>query len=262
MRRKRPLERFEAIAQRLVEGSLGRLLGGRLDPLLISAEIANAIEDQQRNGYAPNQFVIQLHPTDFSYLRVKWPETANVLANYVVQIAQQLNLRLASDPHVDVIASPDIARQFAHVHATHSATEVSEATAVYTPVRRYDPLIALRQKDAFLIRNGRTHIALDRPKMTIGRNSECEIVLDDRTISRRHAQIRWRFGRFILYDLGSRGGTYVNGQPITEWVLRPNDVIRIADDRLIYGEGLHDKQEKPPSLGSQITRMMPRRENS
>ena len=61
-------------------------------------------------------------------------------------------------------------------------------------------------------------------------------MLDDRTISRRHAQIRWRFGRFILYDLGSRGGTKVNGVPIEEFVLRVGDVIEIADEQIIYGE--------------------------
>ena len=67
--RRKPLERFETIAKQLVEGSLGRLFGGRLDPLEISAEIAAAIEDTHRDGTAPNQFVISLHPVDFTYIR-------------------------------------------------------------------------------------------------------------------------------------------------------------------------------------------------
>ena len=237
--------KFEAIAQRLVEGSLGRLFGGRLDPVMISAEIAHTIELESAGGFAPNQFEIILHPTDYSYMRLKWPEVSDILIHYVIQIANQLDLELATDPMVSIKPSPDVGRQFVRVDATHVKEEVDGTTQVFVPVSEYDPLQALKETGAYLIVDGYKHIALDKPTITLGRHSECDIMLDDRTISRRHAQIRWRFGRFILYDLGSRGGTKVNGVPIEEFVLRVGDVIQIADEQIIYGE-----ETDPPKLKS------------
>lgn len=228
--------KFESIAQRLVEGSLGRLFGGRLDPVMISAEIAHTIELESAGGYAPNQFEIVLHPTDYSYMRLKWPEVSEILVHYVIQIANQLDLELATDPMVSIKPSPDVGRQFVRVEATHIKEEADGTTQVFVPVSEYDPLIALKETSAYLIVDGYKHVALEKPIMTLGRHSECDIVLDDRTISRRHSQIRWRFGRFILYDLGSRGGTRVNGVAIDEFVLRVGDVIEIADEQIIYGE--------------------------
>ena len=93
--------------------------------------------------------------------------------------------------------------------------------------------------------------------MTLGRRSDCDIVLDSRSVSRRHAQLRWRFGRFIIYDLGSRAGTLVNEQPITEFALRPGDVIELAETSLIYGEEKSADSTTPP-IDEQITKAHPR----
>ena len=57
-------------------------------------------------------------------------------------------------------------------------------------------------------------------------------------ISRRHAQIRWRHGKFVIHDLGSKVGTRKNGLLIRESVLSPGDVIKIGDNAYVYGEGL------------------------
>jgi pSer/pThr/pTyr-binding forkhead associated (FHA) protein len=56
-------------------------------------------------------------------------------------------------------------------------------------------------------------------------------------VSRQHAQIRWRFDRFILYDVSSRGRTAVNGELVSETVLRAGDVIALSDALLVYAEG-------------------------
>ena len=251
------MQRFEAIAQRLVEGSLGRLLGGRLDPLEISAELTRTIERTHKHGYAPNHFQIQLHPTDFTYLRTKWPDVAAVLTDYVVNIAKDANLVLRSDPQVELLASPDIQRHFAHIHATHVAGDV-ESTAMFAAVKVNDPLEALTALDAFVIVDGGKHIALDKAQLTLGRRTECDIVLEGAQVSRRHAQIRWRFGRFVIFDLGSRAGTFVNQEPISEFVLRPGDVIQLADVRLIYGEGLAQTHaHKPIRPHGQMTEARP-----
>jgi pSer/pThr/pTyr-binding forkhead associated (FHA) protein len=87
-------------------------------------------------------------------------------------------------------------------------------------------------------------VALERPFLSIGRRTENDLVLDSPTVSRRHAQLRWRYGRFVLYDLSGRPGrTLVNSQPVSEYALQSGDVITLANVKLIYGEG--DDQHPP-----------------
>lgn len=86
--------------------------------------------------------------------------------------------------------------------------------------------------------------------MTIGRRIDNDIVIESPSISRRHAQIRWRYGRFVIYDLGSRGGTKVNGERVTESVLHNGDVISLSQVPLIYGEGLSEDERERPRPGT------------
>ncbi len=75
-------------------------------------------------------------------------------------------------------------------------------------------------------------IAIDRPAITIGRAGSGELIdvaFPERQISRRHAEIVWQDGRHQLRDLGSKNGTYLNGQPAREaMALQDNDIISLA----------------------------------
>lgn len=62
----------------------------------------------------------------------------------------------------------------------------------------------------------------------LGRGKECEMVLEDRQASREHAEIRKVGGAFVLKDLESKNGTFVNGTPVSSWTLKDGDVIRIG----------------------------------
>jgi hypothetical protein len=65
--------------------------------------------------------------------------------------------------------------------------------------------------------------------VTIGRGSENDIIVDDREVSRRHAQVRHDAGRFVLVDLGSKNGTRVNGVPVASAVpLCDGDEVRVG----------------------------------
>lgn len=64
--------------------------------------------------------------------------------------------------------------------------------------------------------------------VTIGRDLDNDIILDDPHVSREHAQLRRRYGQYILYDLDSTGGTRVNGRPVREAPLEVGDVIAFA----------------------------------
>ncbi len=70
---------------------------------------------------------------------------------------------------------------------------------------------------------------LDRQEYVIGRLPDCDITLPDRLVSRHHARLFQKDGTFWLEDLGSKNGTYVNGEPVTSpRELKDGDEIQIA----------------------------------
>lgn len=77
-------------------------------------------------------------------------------------------------------------------------------------------------------------IGLRRGVLGIGRDPRNELILSDEQVSRHHAQIRREPEGFVIYDLGSKNGTYVNDQPVTRCLLRNGDEIRVGDTILTF----------------------------
>ncbi len=71
-------------------------------------------------------------------------------------------------------------------------------------------------------------------KTLIGRSPECEIFLDDVTVSRRHAELERTGDIFTIRDLGSLNGTYVNRQRIESTALSDDDEVQIGKYRLTF----------------------------
>jgi predicted component of type VI protein secretion system len=66
-------------------------------------------------------------------------------------------------------------------------------------------------------------------EVVLGRSRECAVRLGDADTSRRHAKIVCSGGRFVLHDLGSTNGTFVNGERIGERELEPGDRLQIGE---------------------------------
>jgi predicted component of type VI protein secretion system len=72
-------------------------------------------------------------------------------------------------------------------------------------------------------------IFVDQPNLLLGRDEECDVVIAERQVSRHHAQICLAGERYVLEDLGSKNGTFVNGQELHEpHPLQDGDEIQIA----------------------------------
>lgn len=88
--------------------------------------------------------------------------------------------------------------------------------------------------NTFLIMEGTKAIPLNQPTITIGRSHENVVVLDDPRVSRKHLEIRVIREHFVLFDLNSSGGTFVNGQRVNQGILYSGDVISLAGVSLIF----------------------------
>jgi pSer/pThr/pTyr-binding forkhead associated (FHA) protein len=72
---------------------------------------------------------------------------------------------------------------------------------------------------------------------TLGRSSQSDFVLRDERVSRQHARVEHHGNDFYLYDAGSSGGTFVNGQRITRHRLQSGDEVRLGNTRLHFELG-------------------------
>jgi len=83
-------------------------------------------------------------------------------------------------------------------------------------------------------------------KNTLGRHANNTLRLVDREVSKEHASIdRMAGGGFLLRDLGSSNGTFVNGRRVKELKLREGDEISLGNSRLVYHEGQRGGSSSP-----------------
>jgi pSer/pThr/pTyr-binding forkhead associated (FHA) protein len=85
--------------------------------------------------------------------------------------------------------------------------------------------------------NSGARFLLDSEKTTAGRRPDSDIFLDDVTVSRRHAEFRSDAGDFVVVDVGSLNGTYVNREPVDTAVLVDGDEVQIGKFRLVFITG-------------------------
>jgi len=183
---------------------------------------------------APQSYIILLNPQDLS----AWQSNAGLLdslRNTLEEAAQEAGVLFEGPLIIRMVADANIEKGDIRVEASKS-THVFGATGSLPlfpgKIRDlYDP----RPHNAFLIVY-ETTFPLRLAVVNIGRRSDNHLIIDDPRVSRAHAQLRAVQGHYILFDLNATGGTYVNGQRITQFILTPGDVISLAGVPVIYGE--------------------------
>jgi hypothetical protein len=255
------IARFEALAEQWVEGTFARLFGGQIHPLEVATHVARAMEDacsQAADGapLAPTHYRIDLHPQDLDALRARHPAPEEELARYVEELARQTGMVLPVSPIIVLRPLPYLPPHTVRVQAFQGPSEGDDEGAT----RQMNGEVPLPSEPSpgrcFLIIGGKRHVSLTAPTINIGRALDNDVIIEHPRVSRHHAQLRRRYGRYVLYDLGSSGGTLVNGYPVQECVLRSGDVISLADFEIIYGEEPVSPPGEPPEETS-ITEGIP-----
>lgn len=94
----------------------------------------------------------------------------------------------------------------------------------------------------FVMRSGPTPgvtFPLEGEQLTIGRDSTNGVPINDSEISRKHARLMFQGGKYVLEDLGSTNGTFVNGQRLAgPIVLKPGDVVSLGEQIVLMYDAI------------------------
>ena len=123
--------------------------------------------------------------------------------------------------------------------SSHSQSEELPSSIEHLSPEERDVLSALPEGSAMLIAlsgpaKGSRYL-LNIGSTLIGRDSKSDILLDDITVSRKHAQIEHAIGSmYVLKDLGSLNGTYLNGEATQGSTLSQGDIIQLGKFKLTF----------------------------
>jgi hypothetical protein len=230
------LRNLESKIAGLVEGTFGRVFRTEVRPVELARKLVKEMDEHRTvsvsRTYVPNEYVIWLSPEDRERYEGVEHEVSDELAAYLLEHARRERLALVSRPIIEFrtderlslgefgiqarlvrAAEPEgqgSAEVPAVVQADHGHTMVySTADRVQEPLRQER---AARRGRAFLLAEGK-RMPLASGGALIGRSRECDVVLSDTNVSRRHAQIRPSGAGWTIEDLGSTNGVRVNGHP-------------------------------------------------
>ena len=244
------VSRVESFLERLFEAPAGRL-GARIQPVSLAKRIERAMDTTKTFSdvgvIVPNQYHLHLNPADFANFESYRSSLEDDLAHGVIARARRERYTLVARPRVRIIADGGTRRGEVRVAANvvdEGGAQLREAQPMPT---NSDTMVFRRPTDAappdsarraYLMvstRGGQpVHFDLGGALISIGRASDNDVIVDDSMVSRHHCQLKLQHGAYSFADLGSRNGSRVNGQPVSEIALGPGDRIEIGDTEIEF----------------------------
>lgn len=254
------LQRFEQFVERLMEGSFARLFRSPIQP----AEIAKRLEREMEahptisvgRTYVPNQYDVQLHPEDYAEFEPFRHSLEHNMAEFISDLATERGYALVSRPRVILQPADDVPRRGIEVSAQlsdhPSITALAGAPTQRTSPEKAEELMITRTHAMPKIERQRVPVGsgmrpgiapppahlqpvsgdtlgrdypVSKTLLSIGRGLDNDLVIDDPRVSRHHAQVTFRHSHYLLRDLRSTNGTFINNEPIEAVVLASGDML-------------------------------------
>ncbi len=248
------LRNLEARIEGLVEGVFSRAFSSQVQPVEIARKLAKEMDSHRTASvsqtYAPNQYTVWLSTEDHQRLEGYERSLAQELADYLLEHARRQDYALLTRPEVLIesderlrlgefgiqprLVKPPARQGDTGEQGQNGHTMVYSAPAPEKKQRRAPKSAPLTETRAIVSLGDRRYV-LDGPVAVIGRSRECDCVLDDRNISRRHAELRRNSnGDWAVSDLGSTNGVKVNDRKVDSARLSPGDEVTIGTSSFIF----------------------------
>ena len=233
------LAQLESRLQALIEGSAARLFPLTQKQPDLAFLLAEAMRQEiwtapGGENIGPNLFTIEANPQHADALssnQALLESLTQILREQGeeagIQFSGPLSIRVMSD---EVLTPGEIC-----IQAQHSQAELSKTTTM--EVETTEPAESQQPPpNAFLIVDGMQVFPLTQAVINIGRRADNDLMIDQEGVSRVHAQLRLVRGCYMIFDLDSKGGTWLNGNRIRQSALRAGDVVSLSGVPLVFGQ--------------------------
>jgi hypothetical protein len=244
------LRSLESKIADLVEGTFSRAFRSEVRPVEIARKLAREMEEHKSfslsRTYVPNEYRVFLSPRDRQRFAGYETSLGDELAGYLLEHARRERLTLMARPVIQFETDSRLglgefgiqAGTVQPVAEEPVREEPAGRTMVYSNAGRLaEPLeerARSRDQTALLLLDGR-RLVVGPAGVTLGRSRECDIVLQDPNVSRKHAEIRPHGGSWVVSDLGSTNGSRINGRAVQgSEVVKSGDEIELGSTRLTF----------------------------
>ncbi len=213
------LQQFERRLERLVEGVFAKAFRSGLQPVELGRRLTREMDAHRTVGVrgviAPNAFTIALSPGDLERFESFSDALVRELADAAREHARSEGYVFVGPVEVVLEEDPSLTPgMFLLAGEARGGAGGGPVGSVVLP-------------------DGERVGVGDEP-LTIGRLAECDVVLADSSVSRRHAELRRQGSDFVIVDLGSTNGTKVNGAGVKERRLADGDEITVGSAKLRF----------------------------
>ena len=232
-----------------MEGVFSRAFSSQVQPVEIARKLAKEMDAHRTASvarvYVPNQYTVWLGTEDRERLEGYERSLEQELSAYLLEHARRHDFALLTRPEVkletdDRLRLGEFGIQTRLVKPAQRQGEAPEQgeqghTMVYSvPPKQKEPKAARKptahvtETKAIVSLDDRRYV-LDGPVAVLGRSRECDCVLADPNVSRKHAELkRGSTGDWTISDLGSTNGVKVNGRQVDSARLTPGDQVQIG----------------------------------
>ena len=242
------LRNLEAKIEGIVGGAFSSAFKSHVQPVEIARKLAKEMDENKTlsisRTYVPNQYFVFLSPADREQFEGYEDGLRKELSDYLLEHARTEGLAVVTRPTVEFKTDERLALGEFGIQAKLISPPADEAhepvegdfghTMVYSvdrEARRLSPPAPVGR--ALLVGDGKRTV-LSGSRVIVGRSRDCDVMLDDPNVSRRHAELRREDGGWVIADLGSTNGVKVNGRRIDSSPLQPGDEITLGLARLTY----------------------------
>jgi hypothetical protein len=225
-----------------------RAFSSEVQPVELARKLAKEMDAHKTASvarvYVPNEYTVYLSRQDRGKLEGYERSLEQELSGYLLEHARRRSYDLLTRPAVSFETDERLRLgEFGiQTRLVKPPAQEGEApsqgeeghTMVYSAVREREQgedkrpeagLVATRA----IVSLGDRRYVLDGPKAVVGRSKECDCVLRDPNVSRRHAELRRAdTGDWTIADLGSTNGVKVNGRQVSSSRLRPGDEVTLG----------------------------------
>lgn len=245
------LRGIEQRIESLVEGVFGRAFRAHVQPVELARKLVKEMDDHRSVSvsrvYVPNEYAVYLSPRDREQFHAYEGSLVGELAEYLAEHARREGYALLSAPRVLIQEDADLAvGEFGIATRLVQPPSDAERPAAPAPAPRIEHTRVLAQPaptpppvappppaPPAIVLNG-ARVPLAKAVTSIGRSQECDVTLDDQSVSRRHAEVHVENGQAWILDLGSTNGTEVNGARAQRTQLEDGDRIVIGQTELRF----------------------------